>query len=401
MDFVLNHVHADHPYNKNHGTQSIDPWFNSGCICGTSGCDWTLKALTCLFRPYMPDVDWRHPVVSEQIIADGLWWLHTFDLDGMRVDAVKHVDASAVFNLAAQVRERFEGAGTDYFLTGETAMGWAGDSLAANKTQYGTINAYLGPTGLDGQFDFVLYHAVVNQVFARSLKSMVHLDVWTQHSQTQYTKGAVMTPFLGSHDTARFASRADYRGQSGHPLSVLDHQWTDQTLPDKPGDAEPYLRARTALCWLLTTPGAPMLYMGDEYGAYGARDPDNRHPFRGLSKTPTAALNAEETGLLAISRKLGQTRAKLPALRTGGYTSLGATESTLPFIRTTALGQQVVVVIHRSDKPATLTLDLSSVAWPNGVAKEHVGLGAQLKVSASTGEVTMPAWSCGVFTVGP
>ncbi len=101
-----------------------------------------------------------------------------------------------------------------------------------------------------------------------------------------------------------------------------------------------------------------------------------------------------------ISRALGQTRAKLPPLRTGSDTSLGATESALPFFRTEALGQRGVVVVHRSDKPATLELDLTSVAWPDGAAKQHVGLGAQLKVSGDTGDVTMPVWSCPVWSCG-
>ena len=44
-------------------------------------------------------------------------------------------------------------------------MGWSGDDLAANAEQYGTINRYIGENALDGQADFVLYHAVVDRVF--------------------------------------------------------------------------------------------------------------------------------------------------------------------------------------------------------------------------------------------
>ena len=61
-------------------------------------------------------------------------------------------------------------------------MGWAGDGLAANNAQYGTINEYLGSTGLDGLINFLLDHTVVDQVFARSLRRMIHLDVCTQQA---------------------------------------------------------------------------------------------------------------------------------------------------------------------------------------------------------------------------
>ena len=165
MDLVVNHVHEDHPYVDEH-----PDWFNSGCICGTNQCDWTDRRLDCLFRDYMPDVNWKHRNASEQMIEDALWWLETFDLDGARVDAVKHVDDLAVTNLAMRINERFELAGTDYYLKGETAMGWSGDDLAANAEQYGTINRYIGENALDGQADFVLYHAVVDRVFIHQEK---------------------------------------------------------------------------------------------------------------------------------------------------------------------------------------------------------------------------------------
>ena len=119
MDFVVNHVHEDHPYAREH-----PEWLSAGCVCGTSGCDWTERRLDCLFRPYMPDVNWRVPAAQEQLLADALAWMEDYDLDGFRVDAVKHVDESAVTDLGVRVRERFETAGTPVFLMGETAMGW-------------------------------------------------------------------------------------------------------------------------------------------------------------------------------------------------------------------------------------------------------------------------------------
>ena len=50
MDAVLNHVHEDHEYFKDPQKR---PWFRTGCVCGTAGCDWTEKRLSCLFATYL------------------------------------------------------------------------------------------------------------------------------------------------------------------------------------------------------------------------------------------------------------------------------------------------------------------------------------------------------------
>ena len=160
-DFIINHVHEDHVY-----FQEEPGWFNEGCLCSTSGCEWTERRLDCLFMSYMPDIDWSNEEVRERMVSDALWWIERFDLDGLRIDAVKHVDDEAITALATAIKQRFEGTGNDIYLKGETAMGWAGHSLEDNFEQYDTINRYISQDGLDGQADFVLYHAVVDNVFS-------------------------------------------------------------------------------------------------------------------------------------------------------------------------------------------------------------------------------------------
>ena len=252
-DFVVNHVHEDHPYHIDH-----PEWFNEGCICGEENCDWTEHRLDCLFRDYMPDLNWKDRNASEQMIEDILWWIETYDLDGGRIDAVKHVDDLAITNLAVRINERFETAGTDIYLKGETAMGWSGHNLESNSEQYGTINRYMGPNSLDGQADFVLYHATSDLVFATGQEDYMHLDYWTARSQDQYSEGSVMVPFVGSHDVSRFSSRSD-------PGTADEwNQWIEQGLPGQPGTDDPYRASLQAHGWLLTTPGAPMIYMGDD-----------------------------------------------------------------------------------------------------------------------------------------
>ena len=325
-DFVVNHVHEDHVYAQEH-----PEWFNQGCICGTEMCDWTERRLDCLFMDYMPDLDWKNRDASEQIIEDALWWAETFDLDGLRVDAVKHVDDHAITNLATRINERFEATGTDFYLKGETAMGWSGHSLEDNAEQYQTINRYIGNDALDGQADFVLYHAVVDNVFTTGNMNYQHLDYWTNRSQDQYVDGAVMVPYLGSHDSSRYLSRIQNDGTQWN-------QWEEQARPTTPSDSS-YQSAKQGIAWLLTTPGAPMLYMGDEFGQHGGADPDNRRML-------DFNLNNGQQDLMNFTSEIANVRLENEALRRGTYSTYHA-ESNMVAYEMTTDAQSLLVVLNR------------------------------------------------------
>ena len=325
-DFVVNHVHEDHVYAQEH-----PEWFNQGCICGTEMCDWTERRLDCLFMDYMPDLDWKNRYASEQIIEDALWWAETFDLDGLRVDAVKHVDDHAITNLATRINERFEATGTDFYLKGETAMGWSGHSLEDNAEQYQTINRYIGNDALDGQADFVLYHAVVDNVFTTGNMNYQHLDYWTNRSQDQYVDGAVMVPYLGSHDSSRYLSRIQNDGTQWN-------QWEEQARPTTPSDSS-YQSAKQGIAWLLTTPGAPMLYMGDEFGQHGGADPDNRRML-------DFNLNNGQQDLMNFTSEIANVRLENEALRRGTYSTYHA-ESNMVAYEMTTDAQSLLVVLNR------------------------------------------------------
>jgi len=357
MDYVINHVHENHTYYQNN-----PDWFNQGCICGTDSCDWTENRLDCQFTSYLPDVNWKNRNASEQFIEDALWWLEEFNLDGMRVDAVKHVDDLAITNLVSNVNERFETVGTDYYLKGETAMGWDGHSLEENQDQYGTINQYMGEDGLDGQADFVLYHAVVDNVFTSGNMDYSHLDYWTNRSQDQYTPDSIMVEFVGSHDVPRFVSRAD-------PGTTDEwNQWIEDGLPGQPGTDDPYFAALQAHGWLLSIPGAAMIYMGDEYGEFGGADPDNRHSFR-----ESTTWNERERSLQENISKLGQLRLQSDALRRGTYESLYNSPDVLVFERVTEKSS-ALVVLNRGESNESISLNLANYTNAFGSASILEGL---------------------------
>ncbi|WP_437753713.1 alpha-amylase family glycosyl hydrolase [Sorangium sp. So ce1389] len=392
QDFVVNHVHEDHEYVASH-----PGWFRTGCVCGTDGCDWTSHALDCMFAGYLPDVDHTVPEANAAFVEDAIYWLDEFDLDGLRVDAVKHVEEIATRNLAAEVRAAFEPAGTRYFLMGETAMGWSdcGQGQSCNDENYGTIAKYIGPQGLDGQFDFVLYHGVSYRTFAWGDSGMLHAAYWVEDGQRRWPEGAIMTPYLGSHDTARFATLADYDGRDeAHDRDVPNHQWSDTA--EAPASSDVYARVRLGMAWLLGLPGAPLLYYGDEYGEWGGVDPNNRSLWR-----PEAELTPDELDTLDFVRALGAARRDIPALRRGAYVNLTATEDTLVFGRRLAQGRSAVVALTRAATAEDISVEVAqSLGLPAGTELTDA-LGGEAAVVSEAGTLSMTIPPGGAVILAP
>ncbi|WP_437502593.1 alpha-amylase family glycosyl hydrolase [Sorangium sp. So ce1099] len=392
QDFVVNHVHEDHEYVASH-----PDWFRTGCVCGTDGCDWTARALDCMFAGYLPDVDHTVPEANAAFVEDAIYWLDEFDLDGLRVDAVKHVEEIATRNLAAEVRAAFEPAGTRYFLMGETAMGWSdcGQGQSCNDENYGTIAKYIGPQGLDGQFDFVLYHGVSYRTFAWGDAGMLHAAYWVEDGQRRWPEGAIMTPYLGSHDTARFATLADYDGRDeAHDRAVPTHQWSDTA--EAPASSDVYARVRLGMAWLLGLPGAPLLYYGDEYGEWGGVDPNNRSLWR-----PEAELTPDELDTLDFVRALGAARRDIPALRRGDYVNLTATEDTLVFGRRLAQGRSAVVALTRAATAQDISVEVAqSLGLPSGTELTDA-LGGEAAAVSAAGTLSMTIPPGGAVILAP
>jgi len=111
--------------------------------------------------------------------------------------------------------------------------------------------------------------------------------------------------FIDSQDQPRFITMADHANSAKQ-----GSKWDN--LPGQPTDQLAYDRLWSALVNLMTLPGVPLLYYGDEYGEYGGSDPDNRHML-----VPEASLNPAQQAQLARTRKLLSVRNSLRGLGTG------------------------------------------------------------------------------------
>ncbi len=151
-----------------------------------------------------------------------------------------------------------------------------------------------------------------------------------------------MVPYVGSHDVPRLTSRADTGTNDAF------NQWAEDGLPGQPGDISAYNTAMQAYGWLLTTPGAPLLYYGDEYGEYGGADPDNRHMYRNES-----SWSDMESNLFENISELGKLRSESIALQRGEYSTRLAMANLLVYNMTH--DNQIMSVVLNRGAPTTVS----------------------------------------------
>ena len=257
LDLINNQVHEQHEYYVAH-----PDWFRvvstGGCVCGVDpGCGWSQRPLDCLFTSYLPDINWTVAASEHQFIADAVNWIDAYGLDGFRVDAVKHVEPNAVFDMRAELARRFEQGGTHLYMVGETAVG-ASDAIDYGCGQsygngYDWIDAYVGPNALDGQFDFPSSHRMEYGLVTGTM-GFDALESVVSDMETRYRPGGLHVRFLGTHDTNRIASQASFD-------SAADCRWVSggacSVLPSVPTDPRVFDRLARSFTALFAMPGIP------------------------------------------------------------------------------------------------------------------------------------------------
>ncbi len=374
-DLVNNQLHRDHPYYRDH---MRDGWFNGDgtCTCGSAQCPWDDRPLDCWFTNYLPDVNWAHMPVVDQMIDDAWWWLTETDADGFRVDAVKHMNFTATANLRARL-DAYETGNARVYTVGETFTG--GDEGGRQL-----IRRYVGRGALHAQFDFPMYWAI-RRAFAQNAGTMGELEGAVQASERVFGD-APMSPFLGNHDVERFMSEA--AGQLRGDTRELGYN----NPPPPPDSDEPYERMAAAFTFTLTQRGVPLVYYGDEIGLPGAADPDNRRAMRFGGD-----LNARERRLLAHVQAVGRLRATHEGLRRGARRSLHTDGDGYVYARGTG-ADIALVAINRGSTARTVrvTLPAELGASDGTMLRDALG-GAAVRVMGGAVEVAFRARSSAVY----
>ncbi len=201
----------------------------------------------------LKDVATERPDVQQLMIKAYGRWIELADLDGLRIDTVKHVDHPfwQVFN--AGIRQKAASLGKPKFLQfGEVFDGR--DDLVGSYTQNGE---------LDTLFDFPQYFEVFQGVFINGGPTSAIESRWkeraTNWGATPHPGGIGVAPvdmhvnFLDNHDVGRFLFFANQAGRQ----DAIAALWN-------------------ALAFQFTENGIPCVYYGTEQEFSGGDDPANR-----------------------------------------------------------------------------------------------------------------------------
>jgi cyclomaltodextrinase / maltogenic alpha-amylase / neopullulanase len=374
LDFVANHIHEDHPFFREHSE-----WF--GTLELPDGRlnlrKWDEHRLTTWFEPYLPSFDFEGSTDAVEAMTDNaVWWLLASGADGFRHDAVKHIPNHFWRTLTRKVREQVDSQrDVRAFQIGETFG------------SYDLIASYVNTGQLDAQFNFNLYDTAL-YAFLDPDADFAVLDSEMHRTLDVYGVDHLMGNLMDSHDKPRFPALVE-----GHvPDASGDDKepgWHSHITVEDPAT---YGRVELYLAYLLTIPGVPTIYYGNEIGKTGANDPDNRRPMRFGEELAPEERELKER----VSRLIGLRR-DLPALRRGGFHTLHAAGDTWAYLRD-GVDSRVVVALNKGVEAATLRLALpAALVATSGVDALS---GEAVEVSGDTLVIGVPAGSYRVVALG-
>ncbi len=386
IDLVLNHTGVDHPWFQ--AARQGDPDFRDYYLWalekpGYRG-PWEQEVwhktdggyYYGVFWSGMPDLNLGNPQVTDELYAIARYWLEEMEVDGFRLDAIKHLveDGPVQENTAATH------AWLQAFHTYYKGLDPAAFTIGEAWTNTPQVVDYTGDE-VDIAFEFDLAQAFLAAA-----------------------RGPLATPLINQ---MQVVMESFPPGQYGVFLANHDQ---NRVMSSLRGDEA---AARLAATLLLTSPGVPFLYYGEEIGMTGIKpDEDLRRPMqwtsegRGVGFTTgapwrspapdygersVAAAAADPESLFNHYRDLLHLRNRYRALRTGAWRLVDAgTERLYAVLR---YDEEAAFLVLVNVHPQPLTADRYALSLVEGPfagpvrAVTHLGPGgaAAPEIDASGG----------------
>lgn len=314
------HIH-DYPLNAFEGKPNYECW-------------WGLPAL--------PKLNTDNPQVRRYIFDIARYWIEQ-GADGWRLDVPFEIDDDEFWR---EFRDVVKTANPEAYIVGEIpceAQRWmAGDQFDA-VMNYQITHAALGFFG-GKQIDYELASGMMGlgeaekytaENFAKRTEELLQIY--------PYEFALAQMNLLDSHDMPRF-------------LSLVS------------GNVK---RLALAYLFILTYPGAPSIYYGDEIGLTGGKDPECRKTFPWDENEWNTDLRDQLKSYIAL-------RNANPVLRTGAYKVIYAHDGVIAYTRKNE-EQTMLVILNANDSPKTVTI-------PTGDA---FAVGTKLKSQLSDRELVV------------
>jgi alpha-amylase len=201
----------------------------------------------------LKDIATERDDVRQMMAAAFAYWIDAADVDGFRIDTIKHVEHGFWVDFNGRIRSHARAIGKDnFFIFGEA---FDGSDVR--------IGSYTAPGEFDGVFYFSQKYRVFNDIFMSGAPT----DSFRAIFEERAVNYSAAPQEGGLHDAA---------GAGIPPTSALvnfiDNHDVPRFLFEKPDTAA----LRNALGFLLTTDGIPCIYYGTEQDYAGGVDPANR-----------------------------------------------------------------------------------------------------------------------------
>jgi glycosidase len=253
IDLVLNHSSNQHPFFQNALTGENTPYHDwyvwSDTYNGNGWHEATVGSETKYYYGYfcdcMPDFNYANPAVTAQMEKVVSFWLKDVGIDGFRIDAAKHLfekgtqleNVPATHTWFKEFYPFYKSINQEAYIVGEVAQ-----SSARLTTDYAEEQ-------MDMIFDFEMANGFMNSARGESNSAINSAVAFTLQDAPDWN----FATFLTNHDQNRV-------------MSVVD------------GKVE---KAKVAASLLLTSPGTPFIYYGEEIGMAGVKpDEDIRLPMQ-------------------------------------------------------------------------------------------------------------------------
>lgn len=299
LDFVVNHVGPNHEWLND---PSKKEWFHENK--GISNWNDQQEVETGWLYD-LPDLNQDNPEVSKYLLDAAKWWIEETDIDGYRLDTVKHVPKEFWTEFSAEVKSVNE----SFFLIGEV---WHDNP--------NVIVSY-EDTGIDGFMDFS-QNGSLRTAFEKSNQSLGWLFSNNDRNNKLFKSPELLGQFIDNHDMQRFTN-----------LAIQNNQ-------------DPIERLMLGLTYMYSAPGIPIIYYGTEIALDGGNDPDNRR-----------MMNFEtDDELVQYIKQLGAVRQQqLPLTR--GDMELLVDDAGWTVYKRTYVDETVVIAINSTSQAQTLVLD--------------------------------------------
>lgn len=314
------------------------------------------------FGGYMPDLNWSNPLVVEEMVDVGLFWLDK-GIDGFRLDAAMHLfgigELPAGSPMLSETLFQLEywsfqlkDAHPDTYILGEIF-----DTSSVYQEFY---------TAIDSVFHFDYGNLAVSAVKNGFSRDYVEDVISWYVRALEKDENAIQAPFLRNHDQYRLASG----NEAGFP-----------NIGNNPD------QLKLAAEMLLTIPGNPFIYYGEELGMMGEKahraplwdipvrlpflwdddrlttwvedEYDYSDPYNGSVQSVARQLD-DENSILNVYKDLLNLRKDTPALKYGSILEFEGNHPGLQgFYR--VFEDQTVLVLHNLSDEALNVPELENI----------------------------------------